>query len=77
MSTSQETPKIALPKSWKQHVRLAVLHVISLAQYATVYTGSWAADNTNHRVRLKAELDRAKVQVVSGYLLSNQKVEVW
>lgn len=46
MSTSQETPKIPLPKGWKQHVRLAVLHVISLAQYATVYTRSWAADNT-------------------------------
>ncbi len=59
MSTKQETPKIPLPKGWKQHVRSAVLHVISLAQYATVYTRSWAADATNTRVQLKAELDRA------------------
>ena len=59
MSTKQETPKIPLPKGWKQHVRSAVLHIISLAQYATVYTRSWAADSTNTRLRLKAELDRA------------------
>ncbi|MHC4402340.1 MAG: hypothetical protein ACYTG0_21965 [Planctomycetota bacterium] len=31
MSTNQETPKIPLPKGWKQHVRSAVLQVISLA----------------------------------------------
>jgi len=36
MSTNQETPKIPLPKGWKQHVRSAILNVISLAQYATV-----------------------------------------
>ncbi len=58
MSTNQETPKIPRPRGWKQHVRSAVLHVISLAQYATVYTRSWAAESTNNRVRLKAELDR-------------------
>ena len=33
MSTNQETPKIPLPKGWKQPVRAAVLHVISRAQY--------------------------------------------
>ena len=35
-----------------------MLHVISLAQYATVYTRSWAVDSMNGRVRLKAEKDR-------------------
>ena len=54
MSTNQETPKIPLPKGWKQHVRSAVLHVISLAQYATIYTRSWAADSANSCLRLKA-----------------------
>lgn len=34
----QKTPKIPLPKKWTIHVRSAVLHVIGLAQYATVYT---------------------------------------
>jgi putative transposase len=63
MSTNQETPKIPLPRGWNQHVRSAVLHVISLAQYATVYTRSWAADSTNSRVRLKAELDREDQEI--------------
>ena len=58
MSTNQVAPKIPLPKGWKQHVCSAVLHVISLAQYSTVYTRSWAANSSNSRVRLKAELDR-------------------
>jgi len=35
-----------------------MLHIISLAQYATVYTRSWAVDSMNGRVRLKAENDR-------------------
>ena len=37
MSTSQQTPKIPLPKGWKKQVRSAVLHVLSLAQYAAEY----------------------------------------
>jgi transposase InsO family protein len=35
-----------------------MLHVIALAQYAAVYTRSWAVDSMNGRVRLKAENDR-------------------
>jgi len=63
MTANQETPKIPLPRGWKHHLRSAVLHVISLAQYATVYTRSWAADSTNSRVRLKAQLDRASQEI--------------
>ncbi len=37
-----------------------MLHVISLAQYAAVYTRSWAADSGNARVCLRAENDRLK-----------------
>ncbi len=59
----QGTPKIPLPKSWTKHVRSAVLHVISLAQYAAVYTRSWAVDSMNGRVRLRAELDRANQEI--------------
>ncbi len=55
MST-RKTPKIPLPKDWHRHVRSAVLNVISLAQYATVYTRSWAVDSMNGRVRLKSEM---------------------
>ena len=35
---TKNNPRIPLPKAWRGHVRSAVLHVISLAQYATVYT---------------------------------------
>ena len=55
-----QTPRIPLPKHWTRHVRSAVLHVISLAQYAAVYSRSWASDSINERVRLKAESDRLR-----------------
>ena len=38
-------PQISLPKSWTSYVRSAILHVISLAQFATAYTRSWAANS--------------------------------
>ena len=55
---TENSPRIPLPKSWTKHVRSAMLHIISLAQYATVYTRSWAVDSLNGRVRLKAENHR-------------------
>ena len=54
----KHAPNVPLPKHWKKHVKSAILHVISLAQYATAYTRSWAADSRNARVRLTAEKDR-------------------
>ncbi len=54
-----ENPRIPLPKSWPTHVRVAILHVISLAQFATAHTRSWAANSINARIRLQAERDRA------------------
>ena len=56
-------PKVPLPKHWKKHVKSAILHVISLAQYATAYTRSWAADSRNARVRLTAEKDRLEQEL--------------
>jgi hypothetical protein len=56
MSNSPLT--IPLPKSWPAKVRSAMLHVVSLAKYAAVYTRSWAADCPKARVRLRAERDR-------------------
>jgi transposase InsO family protein len=61
--TAKEKPKIALPKGWTGNVRSAVLHVIGLAQYATVYTRSWASNSPNERMRLKAENDRLEAEV--------------
>jgi transposase InsO family protein len=40
-----------------------MLHLISLAQYVTVYTRSWAVDSMNGRVRLKAENDRLRQEI--------------
>ena len=60
---AEEKPKIPLPKGWTGHVRSAVLHIIGLAQYATVYTRSWAANSPNERMRLKAENDRFQAEV--------------
>ena len=55
--------EIPLPKSWTRHVRSAMLHVIALAQYAVVYTRSWAASSPNARVRLQADKDRLQQEV--------------
>ena len=63
MSKNRKTPTIPLPRGWNQKVRSAVLHVLSLAQYAAVYTRGWAADGANQRVRLKADLDRADQEI--------------
>jgi hypothetical protein len=49
---------IPLPKSWPAKVRSAMLHVLSLAKYAAVYTRSWAADCPKARVRFRAERDQ-------------------
>jgi hypothetical protein len=63
MLNSQNPPQIPLPKGWKKHVRSGILHVLSLAQYAAVYTRSWAADGVNKRVQLKAEIDRLSQEI--------------
>jgi hypothetical protein len=44
-------------------VRSAVVHAVALAQYAVVYTSSWAAESRNARVRLKADKDQQQQEV--------------
>jgi hypothetical protein len=58
------TSNINLPKSWPTIVRSAMLHIVALAQYAAIYTRSWAADSENTRVRLRAERDQLEQEVV-------------
>ena len=60
---ASKTRRIPLPQGWTRHVRSSVVHVISLAQYAAVYTRSWAVDSPNGRVRLKAEKDQLQEEV--------------
>ena len=55
--------QFTLPQSWPSKVRSAMLHVVSLAQYAVISTRSWAADSSNARVRLQAEKDRFQQEV--------------
>ena len=54
---------IPLPASWSEHARSAMLHVISLAQFALAYTRGWAVNSQVARVRLKAQNDRLRQQV--------------
>ena len=60
---SNSSVKVTLPKSWPVSVRSAMLHVVSLAKYAAVYTRSWAADSPNARVRLQADHDRLAQEI--------------
>src|SRR6516162_8859738 len=62
-SMSKPTSNFHLPKSWPALIRSAMLHVVALAQYAAVYTRSWAADSENARVRLRAEREQMEQEV--------------
>ena len=72
----QKPPRIPLPESWSKHVRAAMLHVICLAQYATVYTRSWAVDSLNGRVRLRAKPSRVRSAVFGIIRLFNYQRKV-
>ena len=62
MTKCTNPPGIPLPADWSQHARSAMLHVISLAQFAVAYTRGWAVNSQVARVRLKAENDRLRQQ---------------
>jgi transposase-like protein len=66
------TLKIQLPKSWPAKVCAAMLHVVSLAKYAAVYTRSWAADSRSARVRLRAD----KEQLVQEVMLLREELRI-
>ena len=61
--SNQSLPDIPLPSSWAKNVKSAVLHVISLAQYAIVATRGWAADALNPQARQAGEMDRQTNEV--------------
>ena len=63
MSKRTFSPILTLPRSWPCRVRSALLHVVALAQYAAVYTRSWAAECRNARVRLRATVDQLQQEV--------------
>ena len=61
--SNQSLPDLPVPSGWAKNVKSAVLHVISLAQYAIVATRGWAADALNPRARQAAEDDRLTNEV--------------
>ena len=63
MSACPATPKLSVPKHWKRSIQAAMVHVISLAHYALVYSRSWAANSSTARVRLTAKADQFEQEV--------------
>jgi len=58
MPADRPDPPLGLPKGWPDHVCSAMLHILSLARLACASARGWAAEQTNTRLRLKAELGR-------------------
>ena len=61
--SDQSLPDLPVPSGWPKNVKSAVLHVVSLAQYAIVATRGWAADALNPRARQAAAMDRLTNEV--------------
>ena len=64
MPAKSATPLIPLPRTWPSRVKSAILQTISLAQFTMAYTRGWAANSPNSRIRLKAEWERARQEIV-------------
>ena len=63
MAKHKSSQGVQLPRGWSKRVRSAMLNVIALAQYATSYSRSWAANCRLERVRLKGENDRLQQEM--------------
>ena len=57
------TDAVSLPKAWPNHVRSAILQVVSLAHFAIAYARGWTANAINPRARQASEIDRLGTQV--------------
>ncbi len=53
--SSQNEPRIPLPKAWNKQVRSSPLYVISLTQFAAAFTRGWGSDSINPRLMQKTE----------------------
>ena len=58
MHAKRRRPRISFPKSWPRHVKLAVLHAISLAHYAIVRARGRVESSAISQKRFLAENDR-------------------
>jgi len=55
---------VPLPRTWPKRVRTAAVHAISLAQMSLIHARSVAANSINARIRLKAEIDRLRQEIL-------------
>ena len=51
MTKHMNLPRIPLPGAWPQSIKVAMLHVIALAQYAMAHTRGWAVNSPIARER--------------------------
>ena len=72
MPQSTNLEDIPLPKNWPQPINTAVIHTISLAHTAIIWSRSWAADSKLQRVRLSGELERARNEI----FLLNEEIRI-
>jgi len=63
MISAQSEQAILMPDGWPKAVKSALLHVISLAHWAVIYSRSWAANSPIERVRLAGRLERAENEI--------------
>ncbi len=64
MALCGKSSRIPLPKRWPQHVKAAILHVMSLAQYAAAYTPR--ASQSDARLTLAQPVRAGIVAVVKA-----------
>ena len=64
MAVRSSWVEIPLPGGWLRCVKSAVLQVVSLARYAIIHTRGWAADSSNARARLEAEVHQARNEIL-------------
>lgn len=72
MPQSTNLEDIPLPKNWPQPINTAVIHTISLAHTAIIWSRSWAADSRLQRVKLSGELERARNEI----FLLNEEIRI-
>lgn len=65
MMGTKDPHRIPLPKSRNKHVRVAMLHVLALARYATAYTRGWASNSLNDRHDYQFAIDTSTVEKFS------------
>jgi transposase InsO family protein len=63
MPTTSPRPRIPIPRQWSRLIQSATLHIIALAQYALVYTRSWAGNSSSQRVQLAGRVNQLEQEV--------------